>query len=291
MKTQMGIAYAPDETPELLDVYQPDGGGKRAAVIMVHGGGWRVGSRTDLAPHAKALVDRGFTAVVVDHRLMPQHPWPAQIRDLRAAIKWTRDNAKTLGIEPDRIAALGYSAGAHLVALAAGDPDGIAAADNLGRLPLNGVIPIEPVIGLQAGQFEPGYTPSWIMYGPEPVPTRDIRMASPMTFVGPHFPPSCFFHGVEDVQIPFIASVKMQAALSAVGAISELHLLSTYSHAVWRIKSLIVPTMDIVAPFLDRTMVDPETYAAERAEFWKVVRMGQPLTADYREIVIPAPPT
>ena len=45
-------------------------------------------------------------------------------------------------------------------------------------------------------------------------------------------------------------------------------LLSTYSHAVWRIRSLIEPCMDIVAPFLDRTMVDPDTYAAERAAFW-----------------------
>ena len=106
MKTQTGIAFAPDETPELLDVYQPDDGGKRAAVLMLHGGGWRVGSRADLAPHAEALARRGFTAVVADYRLMPAHPWPAQIRDTRAAIKWIRDNADALGIEPDRIVGL-----------------------------------------------------------------------------------------------------------------------------------------------------------------------------------------
>jgi len=287
LKTQTGIAFAVDTTPELLDVYQPDDGGKRAAVLMLHGGGWRVGSRADLAPHAEALVKRGFTAVVADYRLMPDHPWPAQIRDTRAAIKWIRDNAKALGIEPNRIAALGYSAGAHLALLAAGDPDGIAASDNLGRQPLNAVIPLEPLIGLQAGEFERGYTPAWILFGPEPVPPRDIRAVSPMTYVRHDFPPSCFFHGVEDVQIPFVACVKMHKALSAVGAVSDLHLLSTYAHAIWRIKSLIEPCMGIVGPFLDRTMVDPDTYAAERAAFWAAVPIGRHLTVQPMEIPIP----
>jgi acetyl esterase/lipase len=287
LKTQTGIPYAPDETPELLDVYEPDDGSKRAAVLMLHGGGWRVGSRADLAPHAEALAKRGFTAVVADYRLMPADPWPAQIRDTRAAIKWIRDNAADLRIEPDRIAALGYSSGAHLAALAAGDPDGIAASDDLGRLPLNAVIPIEPLIGLQGGEFERGYTPAWILFGPDPVPPQEIRVVSPMTYVGPNFPPSCFLHGAEDVQIPFVASVKMHRALCAVGAVSDLHVLSTYSHAVWRIKSLIGPTMDIVAPFLDRTMVDAETYAAERAAFWSEVPIGRPLTVQPQEIRIP----
>ena len=226
MKTQTGIAFAPDETPELLDVYHPDDGGKRAAVLMLHGGGWRVGSRADLAPHAEALARRGFTAVVADYRLMPDHPWPAQIRDTRAAIKWIRDNADALGIEPDRIAALGYSAGAHLAALAAGDPDGAAAADNLGRAPLNAVIPLEPVIGMQGGQFELGYSPAWLMFGTERVPLWNVRTASPMTYVRHDFPPSCIFHGAEDVQIPFVASVMMHKALCAVGAVSDLHVIS-----------------------------------------------------------------
>jgi acetyl esterase/lipase len=289
MKTQMGIAYAPDETPELLDVYHPDDGAKRAAVLMLHGGGWRVGTRADLAPHAQALAKRGFTAVVADYRLMPAHPWPAQIRDTRAAIKWTRDNADSLGIETDRIAALGYSAGAHLAALAAGDPDGAAAADNLGRQPLNAVIPLEPVIGMQGGQFELGYSPAWLMFGTERVPLWNVRTASPMTYVRHDFPPSCIFHGAEDVQIPFVASVMMHKALCAVGAVSDLHVISTYSHAVWRIQSLIDPCMDIVAAFLDRTMVDPETYAAERAAFWAVVPVGWPLTGEPREVTIPVP--
>jgi acetyl esterase/lipase len=288
LKTQTGIAFAADTTPELLDVYHPDDGGKRAAVLMLHGGGWRMGSRADLAPQAAALAKRGFTAVVADYRLMPAHPWPAQIRDTRAAIKWTRDNAAALGIEPDRIAALGYSSGAHLALLAAGDQDGVAAADNLGRVPLNAVIPFEPAVGLQAGQFEPGYTPSWILFGPEPVPPRDIRVVSPMTYVRHDFPPSCFFHGVEDVNIPFVASVTMHKALSAVGAVSDLYLLSSYSHGLSSIKGLIEPCMGMVAEFLDRTLVNPGTYAAERAAFRAQMPNVRPLTA--RPMDIPGRP-
>jgi acetyl esterase/lipase len=289
MKTQTGIAYAPPETPELLDVYQPDDSGKRAAVLMLHGGGWRVGSRSDLAPHAEALVRHGFTAVVADYRLMTDHPWPAQIRDVRAAIKWIRDNVDALGIEPDRISALGYSAGAHLAALAAGDPDGAAAKDSLGRVPLNAVVPCEPIIGFQAGQYERGYTPSWSLFGPDLVRPQDIRDASPMTFVRPDFPPSCFCHGAEDIQIPCTGSITMQQALSRVGAVSDLHLFSTYPHALWRVKSLIEPLVDIAVSFLDRTMVDPKPYAAELVDFWATLPpgSGQPMPAEYREPKIP----
>src|SRR5260370_24022536 len=100
LKTQTGSAFAVDTRPELLDVYQPDDGGKRAAVLMLHGGGWRTGSRADLAPHAEALVKRGFTAVGAGHRLMPAHPWPAQIPDTPAPLQWIRDNPKGLGGQP-----------------------------------------------------------------------------------------------------------------------------------------------------------------------------------------------
>jgi hypothetical protein len=79
----------------------------------------------------------------------------------------------------------------------------------------------------------------------------------------------------------------MHKALSAVGAVSDLHLLSTYAHAIWRIKSLIEPCMGIVGPFLDRTMVDPDTYAAERAAFWAAVPIGRHLTVQPMEIPIP----
>jgi hypothetical protein len=121
------------------------------------------------------------------------------------------------------------------------------------------------------------------------VPTQDLRDASPITFVHPGFPPSCFCHGVEDIQLSCVGSITIQQALSRVGAVSDLHLFSTYSHALWRIKSLIEPLMDVVAPFLDRTMVDPKPYAAEIVDFWASLPpgFGHAVPAEYTEVKIP----
>ncbi|MEE2886255.1 MAG: alpha/beta hydrolase, partial [Planctomycetota bacterium] len=106
-----------------MDVYTPTGdpASDRPAVVLVHGGGFTSGSKTHayLGPLGRALASRGYVAVSIDYRLRPSSPTsyadrlPA-IYDLKAAIRYLRRNARRLGIDVERIACLGSSAGAYM---------------------------------------------------------------------------------------------------------------------------------------------------------------------------------
>src|SRR5918994_6372462 len=110
-----------------LDVYHPPEGvtPKRMAIIHLFGGGFFGGNKNAgyIINDAKALGARGYTNISSNYRLQTQGSWPAQLHDVKAAIRWTRANAARLGVEADRIAVAGYSAGGMLALMAAGTND------------------------------------------------------------------------------------------------------------------------------------------------------------------------
>ena len=111
-----------DAEPLRADVYLPaEDGDDRPAVLLVHGGGWSRGDRKEHEEQGRLLAEAGFVAVSVDYRFAPEHPYPAAVDDVQAAVRWLRKKAQrnTYGIDPDRIGALGSSAGGHLVGLLA----------------------------------------------------------------------------------------------------------------------------------------------------------------------------
>src|SRR5258706_3789421 len=97
-----------------LDVYRPPTASTRTAILYFHGGGWRAGSREMMRPDARAMAELGFVGVPAQYRLLGQAPWPAQIHDVKAAIRWTRAHAQELEIDPNPIVLWGSSAGAQL---------------------------------------------------------------------------------------------------------------------------------------------------------------------------------
>lgn len=103
----------------LLDAWVPNKEGTHAAVLVVHGGAWRSGDRKQLGGYANALAKRGFACFAIDYRLAPNHKFPAQIDDCREAVKWIRSHAAEYKVDPDKLGAIGYSAGGHLVCLLA----------------------------------------------------------------------------------------------------------------------------------------------------------------------------
>ena len=121
LNTRRDVTYAryDDRTLE-MDIYRPKGEwGALPAVVCIHGGGWAKGDRTSHAKIAQALAARGYVATTISYRLSGEAPFPAQIHDCKAAVRFLRANAKTYGINPDQIGAIGLSAGGHLTALLA----------------------------------------------------------------------------------------------------------------------------------------------------------------------------
>lgn len=114
------LTYGPAGLEQSVDVYTPAQGPlpPRPTVLLVHGGGWRIGDSTEWAAEAIELVQsRGWTAASLNYRLAPGAVWPAQLHDAAAALALLRARSVELGIDPDRIGAIGDSAGGHLAAL------------------------------------------------------------------------------------------------------------------------------------------------------------------------------
>ncbi|HEV3164627.1 MAG TPA: alpha/beta hydrolase, partial [Isosphaeraceae bacterium] len=121
-----------DGGTQLLDVYEPEGpapAGGWPAVIAIHGGGWYKLSKDDFGKVVAPLTKEGYAVFAVDYQLsLPGvASWPGNIDDIRSAVRWVRQNATLLGVDPAKIAALGESAGGHLATLAAYDPTGAPA--------------------------------------------------------------------------------------------------------------------------------------------------------------------
>jgi acetyl esterase len=112
-------AYGRDPN-ERLDVVEPAGavaGDARPAVILVHGGGWIGGSRTEMVPEAIAVASAGWVAVNIDYPLVPDTTLSGQVAAVAAAVAWVRTHAAVLGVDPQRVALWGSSAGGNLALL------------------------------------------------------------------------------------------------------------------------------------------------------------------------------
>lgn len=105
----------------LLDVYEPEEhtSDSRAAVILIHGGGWTSFDKSTMRGMGMFLARSGFVAFAVDYRLLhgTENRWPAQLDDVQRAVRWVRANAAKYKIDPERVGAFGHSAGAQLAAL------------------------------------------------------------------------------------------------------------------------------------------------------------------------------
>ncbi|KCZ54106.1 hypothetical protein HY29_03265 [Hyphomonas beringensis] len=142
------------------DVYIPEGAKDAPMVIMMHGGAWTFGNKQNALGmyQAKYFTDQGFVFIAMNYRLAPSHRFPAQEEDAAAAIAYFHEHAKEFGADPDKLFLMGHSAGAHMAALVAIDPDyldafglktdvikGVAALDsaayNLSRTGRDGDIP------------------------------------------------------------------------------------------------------------------------------------------------------
>ena len=178
---------------------------RRPAIVFFFGGGWRAGSPQQFLPHCRYLAERGMVAAVADYRVASRHGVTADecVKDAKSAVRWLRANADRLGIDSDRIAAGGGSAGGHLAAATATlpahdpDPDGVSPVPNALVL-FNPATVLAPVDG-------------------DPMPTEEERerfealterFGAPPESMSPYhhlregLPPTILFHGQADETVP-----------------------------------------------------------------------------------------
>jgi acetyl esterase/lipase len=117
---EKNVSYgAAQGEPLLLDVIRIPATGLRPAIVFVHGGGWHSGDKKDFRALAQGFAQRGYVCFSLNYRLVndTDHHFPAQLDDVQRAVRWIRANAARYGVDPNRIGAIGASAGGQLVAL------------------------------------------------------------------------------------------------------------------------------------------------------------------------------
>lgn len=230
------IDYVGNDNPrQKLDLFLPKGRAADAEplplVVFIHGGGWAEGDkRSGLFRLREFLLTKKYAAASIGYRLSDEAQWPSQIHDCKAAIRWLRANAGDLGIDPDRMAAWGTSAGGHLVAML-GVSHGVEVLEgDLGPHPnvssevacvVNFFGPSElltmndhPSI---MDHMAPDSPESKLVGGPILENPNKAKNASPVTWVSSDDEPSLIVHGTDDKLVPYPQSVVLEKALEKAG--------------------------------------------------------------------------
>lgn len=247
--------------------WPPAAGDGRPSVLLVHGGGWTTGDREQLHGYGILLGRIGYVCVATEYRLAGEARWPAQIHDVKAALRWMRANSARLGIDPGKIAISGNSAGAHLSLLAAGtanrpefEGDGgnagagtqVAAAIGF-YAPTQLYDPAQPLREELSFLFGRGYTEA------------TARAASPIEYASTDFPPTLLITGNRDELVPDEASFRMYQALARAGAPVELHVYAGAPHAFDAVPEFGRQCASIAALFLDRQVAAPRPVVVPQA--------------------------
>jgi acetyl esterase/lipase len=235
------------------DVYRPAAERTRqTAVIHLHGGGFRGGSKAG-ARLALPLAGLGYTCVSATYRVMSEALWPAQIHDVKAAIRWTRAHAADLGVAPDKVVVLGYSAGGRLALIAAGTQNDPALEGD------GGTSGVGTDVAACVAFYAPASRISNPVLGPDP--TDDARRTfTPLSHVRAGYPPTLLLHGTADQMVPVEESLSMYAALREVQAPVELHVIEGVTHIFDTHADLAQASAVWIDLFLDRHVANPRTY-------------------------------
>lgn len=241
--TEKNVVYDTIDKQELqLDISAPKEGGPYPCVVLLHGGAWIGGSRKDLSVGPKdgpSLIEevaaKGYVVASVGYRLAPKHPFPAQIQDARAAVRFLRANAKRFNIDRDKVAAAGFSAGGHLALLLglADKVEGWDAGSNLKESSrVQCVVDFFGPTDLCLYNTE-AIRDAYLLpvFGKEAKTDKTVfEKASPITYASKGAPPVLMFHGTFDVVVPVTHSEALHKKLQDAGATSELITLFAEGH-------------------------------------------------------------
>jgi acetyl esterase/lipase len=231
-----------------LDVVRPTGDGPFPAVLLLHGGGWQQGRRSDLESTARALADRGYVAASADYRLAPRFRFPAPVEDASCAVRFLRTRAAAWRLDPTRIAVWGDGEGGHLALMLAllGPSDGL---DGMGGHPeasrsVAAAVAFgapshlaawsawkgaEPHLTQRYGKGSGGLLLDFLGTGDRAAPV--FAAASPITYVSAGDPPVLSVHGEQDPVVPFEQAKTLHARLAAAGVRERLLAVPGGGHA------------------------------------------------------------
>lgn len=224
---------------QTLDLYYPKGapaGKKLPVVVYIHGGGWMSGSKQEGKSFASVITQTGkYIVASINYRLIQEALWPAQIHDCKAAIRYLRGNAAKLGLDSDRIAVMGSSAGGHLATLlgtSSGEKDlegslgSFVQESSTVRAVINffGPTNFETFFGKDRdiAEMARSSAPIRMLGSTDEEIRRNARIASPVHWITRQDPPVLTAHGTRDTIVPFSQATELDEKLRAAGVTTYL---------------------------------------------------------------------
>ena len=265
VRIEDGIVFGRGGERELrCDLFHPPHPGtNRVGVVLIHGGAWSQGDRSQLRSYGIRLARQGVVCAAIEYRLSGVAKWPAQLHDVKTALRFVRANSLKLGVDPTKICVSGNSAGGHLALMAAATGDVPELEGDGGHAGA----------GTQCAACIAFYPPTQL-FGDDPWSTPPLelfepsaglevqRQASPITYARPDFPPTLLLHGNRDKLVRPAASLAMFEALSKARAPVELHMYNGAPHAFDATREFARHCAELMLLFLDRHVARPNEVPA-----------------------------
>lgn len=246
-----------------LDLFRPEKPGRYPALVLVFGGGWRSGSKEAQVPMAQQIAVKGYVTAAIEYRLSPEALYPAAVYDIKAAIRYLRANAEKYGIDPDKIAITGSSAGGQLAALV-GMTSGIKKfegdeGNNHISSSVQAIIDMDGILDFRTPEESAKDTETarvsagslWFGKTLKEAPELWIE-ASPIEYAGKNTPPILFinsaqprFHAGRDSVITILKPFHI---------FTEMHTLPNSVHSFWQVHPWFDETVGYMIHFLDTVL-------------------------------------
>jgi len=255
VKCKENLIYCSYGTRNLTaDIFYPAKKSKKGypAVVMIFGGGWRSGDKSQNVPMAQQLAAKGYVALTIDYRLSPEAKYPAAVQDVKAAVRWLRANAKQYRVDKSKIATLGMSAGGQLAALV-GTTNGVEKFEGNGgnqeeSSDVQAIVNIDGTLAFHHPESVEGKAASEFLGGTYQEKPEIWEDAAPLNHTGQHTPPVIFinssiprFHAGRDDMIKI---------LDKHGIFHEEHTHPDTPHPFWFFHPWFEPTVNYTVQFL-----------------------------------------
>jgi alpha-L-fucosidase 2 len=244
--------------PQLLDACVPEGAGPFPAVILVHGGGWSGGDKTQAAGPLLAPFTRAkLVWFSINYRLAPKHHYPAPVEDVEAAIRWVKSHAAEFKVDPRRLVLLGESAGGHLVVQAAVRAQDEARAANRVAAVVAFYAPVDMIADMER---RGGLSVSMRgLFGRQDARADEgtlqvLREASPINHIQAGLPPFLLLHGTADMSVLYAWSVQLQSKLRAAGVTCDLITIPDGVHGMTRWENSTTKYAESVTDWITRKL-------------------------------------
>jgi len=251
----MDIAYCTTDAAQKMDVYFPESGGPWPVLVFVHGGSWMHGDKSEAGMFARLTTSQGYLVVSLNYRLYPPATFPAMIEDVKCAVRSLRANADQYNLDPNRVGAVGVSAGGHLVSLL-GTTDQSAGWDVGEYLDQSSLV--QAVIAMAGVMDLSRSFPNTDIEAMKRVGFGEYNVAeaSPITHVTPNDPPFLLIHGDRDELVPVEQSQLMYDRLVQTNVPAQLVIVKNAGHSMIGADSSTTPTLgeihQIILDFLGK---------------------------------------